>query len=99
MINKRIDSTNFLKILYNFIISIDIKNETTEIKKEKIVQMYKNKVAVDYAMDEKKGKRFYDATKDAVSDYIELYYKLNPDEPKTNCCYNCSYFSNRCNIG
>lgn len=89
MTSRRIDSTNFLKILYNFILSVDIKNETIEMKKEKIVQMYKNKIAVDYAIDEKRGKRFYDVTKDAVSDYLELYFKFNPGDdpdPKFSCC-------------
>lgn len=90
MLTKKIDYTNFLKYVYNFIIQVELKPETEEKKIEIIKRMYKDKVLVDYSPNEKSGRRFLMITEDAVAEYIDLYYRKNPVEApviRSCCCF------------
>lgn len=84
---NKITIHNYIKILYNMSVQIDLEGGSEEFRKEKIRKAYVNRVLNDHMNDDAGREKMLCLLEDSVEDFINLYYRYIPKKDSRCCCF------------
>ena len=80
----KINLHNYVKILYH--IPVDLESGTEEFKKQRIQQIYVDRVVTNHYNDDKVKESMISLVDSSVADFIKIYYRNVPIESPNKCC-------------